>query len=55
MTGGHTNVWHAYVLPPHGQDKEPSYYYEHILIPMGASLQDFIDGKVRKEAYHNAA
>lgn len=28
------------------KDKEPSYYYEHILIPRDAVLQDFIDNKL---------
>jgi len=37
------------------KDKEPSYYYEHILIPMNAGLQDFIDDKITKGAYLNAA
>ena len=38
------------------KNKEPPYYYGHILIPMGATLQDFIDGKMtKKEAYRNAA
>ena len=37
-------------------DKDPSYYYSDILIPMNASLQDFIDGRImNKGAYQNAA
>ena len=36
-------------LLEHLKDKEPEYYYEHILIPAGAVLQDFIDEKWGKE------
>lgn len=28
------------------KDKEPQYYYDHILVPTDATLQDFIDGKI---------
>lgn len=41
-------------LLEHLKDKEPSYYYENILIPRNATLQDFIDNRI-KEAYRNAA
>jgi hypothetical protein len=38
------------------KDKDPSFYYNDILIPMNASLQDFIDGRIKnKGAYQNAA
>lgn len=30
-------------LMEHLKDKDPSYYYEHILIPNGKTLRDFID------------
>jgi hypothetical protein len=33
-------------LLEHLKDKEPSYYYEHILVPRKAVLQDFIDCKL---------
>ena len=42
-------------LLEHLKDKEPSYYYEHILLPMYGTLQDFIDYKITKGAYRNAA
>lgn len=37
------------------KDKDPSYYYENILIPTGAVLQDFIDGRPPKGALRDAA
>lgn len=42
-------------LLEHLKAKEASYYYEHVLIPMEASMQDFIDDNIKKEAYRNVA
>ena len=37
------------------KDKEPSYYYEHILVPTGGTLQGFIDGRILREVFTHAA
>jgi hypothetical protein len=42
-------------LLEHLKDKDPSYYYEHILIPNGAVLQDFIDNRIIRGGARYAA
>jgi len=42
-------------LLEHLKDKDPSYYYEHVLIPNGAVLQDFISEDKKGGAFRYAA
>jgi hypothetical protein len=42
-------------LLEHLKDKDPSYYYRHVLIKRSMTVQDFIDRRYNKEVLRNAA
>jgi hypothetical protein len=56
FTAGHNRLGLGYRdLLEHLRDKDPSYYYENVLIPRKFTLQDFIENKVKGEIAHGRA